>query len=160
MENLMQKFIDSYQNETLVLCMLHIEGSGFKHLTKKNKRPIKFKFVKGGGRKPFLGKSYELLAMEEFLILKFKQLNRIVPEVDFPIHAIYHFHFGPENSRSYNLCDLTNLFEIVSDALQVSGIIKNDRLIYSVDGSRKIMSNKTYLDVSLLRDNNNGLFEP
>jgi len=159
-QDLMQRFIDSYKNETVVWRRhIYLFQNNMRHLTKKNSRPI-FKKAKG---KPFLGKSKELKETEHFLAFNFAIETRffnIGYPLIYPVHCIYHFHFGPEHSRSYKLCDLTNLFEIVSDALQASGIIKNDRQIYSVDGSRKIMSNKTYLDVSLLRDNSNGIFEP
>jgi Holliday junction resolvase RusA-like endonuclease len=35
--------------------------------------------------------------------------------------------------------DLVNLLQSIHDVLEISGIIKNDNLIYSVDGSRKIL---------------------
>jgi Holliday junction resolvase RusA-like endonuclease len=35
--------------------------------------------------------------------------------------------------------DLTNLLQSIHDVLEISGIIKDDCLIYSIDGSRKIL---------------------
>ena len=35
--------------------------------------------------------------------------------------------------------DLTNMLQSVHDVLEISGIIKDDYLIYSIDGSRKIL---------------------
>lgn len=43
------------------------------------------------------------------------------------------------NKRSNAEFDLSNAIQSIEDALEMAGVIKNDNLIYSFDGSRKII---------------------
>ena len=45
-------------------------------------------------------------------------------------------YFTKKGLRSKNLPDQSNLYELPQDALQKSGILENDRLVASHDGSR------------------------
>lgn len=135
-----------------------VEHPGLKHIAKKNKRPI---FSRGG--RPTLGKSDELVSQEKILEFHFiherkkqgvqlaEKPKRRKPKDAPQYHVIYGFHFGPDNSFGYYKSDLTNLMEIVSDSLQKAQIIEDDRFIQSVDGSRKTLSDKTYLEVYVLK---------
>jgi len=131
--------------------IFHSKYTVDKHVVKKNNRPI---FTRG--RKPFIGKSDKLISQEKMLMWSFRcaasQLE-VQSGYEGPVHAIYHFHFGPAESRSYKLTDLSNLFEIVSDSLEAAEVIKNDKQIQSFDGSRKYRSKTTFLEVFLLKFN-------
>lgn len=128
-----------------------VEDALYRPVSKKNNRPIR-RVGKVG--RVFLGKSKDLETQEALLLrhfTNFKIKQNIKEPIEGELHVLYHFHFGPEHSRSYHLCDLSNLFEIVSDQLQNSGIIDNDRFIHSFDGSRKFLGDKTYLEVFIMR---------
>lgn len=44
------------------------------------------------------------------------------------------------NKESISEFDLSNAIQSIEDALEMAGVIKNDNLIYSFDGSRKILN--------------------
>lgn len=68
-------------------------------------------------------------ALEEISEQKFRGFARYQ-------HAIHiKFLFYRKDKRT---CDLSNLYEFPQDVLQSAGIIKNDSLIESHDGSRKL----------------------
>lgn len=110
-----------------------------------------------------MGKSADLIGQEQILEgsflqeMKIQGIQRCVkPEKRKPkdapqYHVVYLFHFGSDNTFGYHKSDLTNLMEIVSDSLTKVGIIEDDRFIHSVDGSRKLLSDKTYLEVYVLK---------
>jgi Holliday junction resolvase RusA-like endonuclease len=132
--------------------LFHAKVEVDSHVSKKNNRPIHAR-----GRKRFIGKSQKLVSAEkhlQFEILNALNKAKIYEPIEGEIHAMYHFHFGPDKRRSYALTDLSNLFEIVSDSLQTSkgfrGAIKNDRQIKSFDGSRKFLNSSTYLEIFLM----------
>lgn len=130
------------------------------HAVKKNSRPIKYKFRKGGGRQAFIGKSPRLENMEYFFKLQFGRIKRQM-KIESPITdrvwMMVHFHF-PQNvfftkkgPISQKLPDLSNLYEIVQDCLQKSGVIANDSLIDSHDGSRRIPGDKYKIEIFLMK---------
>lgn len=132
-----------------------VEGPKFKHVVKKNNRPIWRR-----GRIPTIGKSADLIFAEQYLIASFRKFaaaQQIKEPYTNPVHAIYHFYFGPELNRQYAMVDLSNLFEIISDTLQAgrnntgAGIIKNDKQIKSFDGTRMFKAKATKLEVFLLK---------
>ena len=131
-------------------CLFHciVDSKYYRPFSKKNGRPI-YK-SRGAKARPFIGKSNELVAQELILAYEFKRKKPAKPLEGY-IHCMYHFHFGPDISRSFHLCDLSNLFEIVSDSLQNAGVIANDRFIMSFDGSRKTLSPKSMLEVFILK---------
>ena len=138
------------------------------HVIKKNNRPI---FYNRGTKVHFIGKSKDLANAENYLELKLRsEKNRLrIETITYPISVCYRFYFAEKNSRKFKACDLSNLFEIVSDALQASEIIKNDNLIQSFDGSRKIQTRNNfnsleieitqYLEGIGLPDNQTTLFD-
>lgn len=126
-----------------------------KHIAKKNRRPI---FMRGG--RPSLGKSEDLNVQEKIIESAFmmemkrqgvrpcaEPAKRRKPSDAPRYHVIYKFHFGKGNTFGFHKSDLTNLMEIVSDSLTKSKIIEDDRHIHSVDGSRKLLSEETMLEV-------------
>lgn len=101
---------------------------------KKNGRPI-FKDRRTGRR--FLGKSEQLQGMEANAEADLWEQKTAARGVVFPIteklHATFLFY-----RDTHAPADLSNLYELVQDALQKTGIIKNDTQIESHDGSRKL----------------------
>jgi Holliday junction resolvase RusA-like endonuclease len=143
--------LKNFESDALVF---HSKTPVSKHFVKKNSRPI---YKRGPGRS-FIGKSDDLIKQEKFLRYAFlgaAAKQRIQAPLEHDLHAIYHFHFGPDVSRQYKTTDLSNLFEIVSDSLQCTrtfaGVIKNDNQIKSFDGSRKFKNETTFLEVFLLK---------
>jgi len=58
-----------------------------------------------------------------------------------PINLKCVFHFPNHHGEA----DLSNLFQGIEDLLEELGIIKNDKLIYSLDGSRKVFGSKEFI---------------
>lgn len=149
-----QEQLKSFDTSSL---LFHAKIPVEKHIIKKNSRPIH-----RHGSRPFIGKSAELKRGENFLrqqLLLNAWEQKIQKPIECELQAIYHFHHGPEISRSYALSDLSNLIEIVSDSLQTTkrqaGVILNDRQIKSLDGTRKFKNSTTYLEVFLLKFDEN-----
>lgn len=148
-----QKKLSAIATENL---LFHAKIPVARHMSKKNSRPIHKR-----GARSFIGKSDDLIKMEKYLRWAFLGAfqDQVQTPINEPIHAIYHFHFGPDISRAYALSDLSNLFEIVSDSLQCTkkyaGVIKNDRQIKAYDGSRKFKNKTSFLEVFLLKFNEN-----
>lgn len=78
--------------------------------------------------------------------IKQRQLN-ILHAFNFNIHARYTFYFENHSGEA----DLSNLLEGPSDLLQDAGVIKNDRLIQSYDGSRKLFGRPAGLLIELFK---------
>lgn len=118
------------------------------HVSKKNNRPIY-----GRGSRKFIGKSDKLLVAEKYLtqMLYLEKLRQKLDTIMGDIHCEMHFIFSKENSRSYKLCDLSNLYELPQDCLQESGIIENDRFIQSHDGSRKYLGEENILKIRIFK---------
>jgi len=128
------------------------------HVTKKNNRPI---HRRGWGHgKTFLGKSTKLRNAEEFFDMELTRQARaqgLVDPIDCPLWVIMHFYFAPEEyftkkgEISMKLPDLSNLYQLPEDALQKAGVIKNDCLIHSHDLSRRLVGDKTRLEIFILK---------
>lgn len=79
-------------------------------------------------------KSSKLRAAEEWAILQLKQQKfRGFAEYQHPIHVRFLFY-----RKDKRHVDLSNLYEFAQDCLQEAGIIADDVLIESHDGSRKL----------------------
>lgn len=140
------------------------------HVVKKNKRPIKQMFTKGGGRRPFIGKSDQLLNMESFIEEQLRA-QAYLQGLNFPLDErlwiVFHFYFTKdqyfchdrkgnviESKINQKLPDLSNLIELPQDCLQKCGIIKNDNLVDSLDLSRRLVGDTTRLDIFILKAEN------
>lgn len=100
-------------------------------MTKKNHRPI----FRAGGR-PFIGKSNALRDAEEFIywrLVEQRSRNDIRAAITTPVHVRFLFY-----RKTKRKCDLSNLYELPQDALTKAGILADDSLIESHDGSRKL----------------------
>jgi len=100
---------------------------------KKNSRVIRKSFVTG---KPFLGKSGKLVAAENLAAYELiDQKNRLrLVMIDFPVTVKFSFYLPTRTTP-----DLSNLYQLPEDALERAGILENDRLIFSHDGSRRFI---------------------
>lgn len=126
------------------------------HMVSKNRRPIRFNRKTG---KPFLGKSGSLESAERHLQLHLMKarhdMNLCLP-IRVDCHVALHFHFADfytaKGLRRKTLPDLSNLIQIVEDSLQKSGIIENDNLITSLDGSRRLPGKDNFLEIWIWAD--------
>lgn len=102
-------------------------------IIKKNGRPIHRNHRTG---RPILGKSKKLIDAEADALWQIKEQSGDIIE---PLPIAYKMHikflFFRADRRHV---DLSNLYEFPQDILQKSGIIQNDCLIESHDGSRKL----------------------
>ncbi len=116
-----------------------------KFAIKKNSKQIYRNKATG---KTFIGSNHRAKSLEESLVIKLSSLRmqkRLEPITE-PINCQLVFYF-PESvyytkkgDVSKVLPDLSNLFESVTDSLQKSKIIDNDRIIGGFDGSRRAIS--------------------
>lgn len=95
---------------------------------KKNSRTIRKNF-KTGAR--FIGKSFKLEAEETRVHLELLQ-QKAQETITEPCSVQFKFYCGTQHKR-----DLSNLYQLYEDCLQSSGVIADDSLIESHDGSRK-----------------------
>lgn len=125
------------------------------HVTKKNGRTI-FKNRRTG--QLFPGKSADLVNAEKLIsyhILEQAHAQGFKETIDKRLWCIFHFIFPQEKyytkkgTISEKLPDLSNLYELPQDILQSTGVIKNDSLIDSHDGSRRLPGEAYRLDIYL-----------
>jgi Holliday junction resolvase RusA-like endonuclease len=68
--------------------------------------------------------------------------------IDFPVNVSMRFYFKDHQHEA----DLSNLIQGPEDALQKYDVLKNDKFIYSLDGSRKIFgSDKECVEIIITR---------
>lgn len=110
-------------------------------MTKKNKRPI-FRNRRTG--RVFLGKSGRLRSAETAAVWELKSAllgwgrnAEIVFPIVEPVAVRFMFY-----RKTHRRCDLSNLLELPQDALVKAGILQDDSLIESLDGSRKLYDPK------------------
>ncbi len=123
------------------------------HVVKKNNRPI---HRAGRGGQSFLGKGPKLVKAENEMHKAFtyrKMEQAITKPFNCELHACFHFTFNDywtkKNERRKTLPDLSNLIQLPEDMLQETGIIENDSLIMSLDGSRRLAGPTNYIEVWL-----------
>ncbi len=118
-----------------------------KHWSQKNNNTIR-----RAGHRVFVGKQQALINDRDWLVLKLKQAWQDDP-IDQYIQATYKFYFKDfyttKGEMNLKLGDLDNLLALPSDCLQKAGIIKNDALILSFDGSRKLPAKENKLEIIL-----------
>lgn len=132
----------------LFYCMMPVEA----HTSKKNSKRI-FKNSKGqmfiGGDKKSLGNLQSLI--NNFTLQGKKQLDEPINE---PIKVTMRFHY-PYTKKGLipkKIMDLSNLYQGPEDALQKAGVIKDDSLIESHDGSCRVYgSDRKYIEVAIYR---------
>lgn len=127
------------------------------HAVKKNNRQIHFN--KRTGRR-FIGKSERLGCAEKELtdaFLRAKEYNVISTyPITFPVQVTMRFFFAKEKfftkagTINKKLPDLSNLYQLPEDCLQKAGIIYDDHLICSHDGSRRLPHpSRNYLEIEV-----------
>lgn len=119
------------------------------HAVKKNNKNIFFNKKTG---RSFISSNAKVLLAENDLTKRFyllKSCETITSYVH--IKMIFTFEngsfFTKKGERNKRLPDLSNLYQIVEDSLQKAGVIANDHLIESHDGSRRVAGDKTTLEV-------------
>ena len=111
--------------------------------------------IRKSGNRIFVGKEQALIRDKNYLILKLRQAWEQKPAIQYPVHATFIFHFAnfytKQNKMNMRLGDLTNIIQLPEDCLQSAGVIQDDCLIYSLDGSRKYPSkdDKNYIEIHL-----------
>ena len=86
------------------------------------------------GSKPFIGTEPRVAAWFKSALWQLTSSKKPKEPLDYPLH-IKTLIYLPDKRRR----DLTNLLQAPEDALTKAGIIKDDSLIDSVDGSRKLL---------------------
>lgn len=128
------------------------------HGIKKNSRQI----MRGAGGQPFIGKSKSLSVIEKVLTQRLT-ICRLQQRIDTPISTdvsvkmIFFFKnywIKPKNKkeltrRSKTLGDLSNLYQLPEDCLQLAGIIADDAQIQSHDGSRILPGSENELLIEI-----------
>lgn len=125
------------------------------HAIKKNSRQI---FLNRKTHRPFLGKSRDLEQAEQTMTLQLKSCRvsqGLFNPITVPVWVCFMFHveqyFTKKGHVSKNLPDLSNLYQLPEDCLVKAGILEDDRLIESHDGSRRFPASKNRLDVLVFR---------
>lgn len=138
-------------NDALFYAKIDVE----KHVVKKNNRPV---FNNKYTGRAVMGKSKELVHAEKHLILNFKSLanaQKIYEPYKGPVHVMFLFHFAnyydSKKKRSSRLPDMSNLYQLPEDCLQLAGVIENDNQICSHDLSRRLPAIKNYLEVFIFK---------
>lgn len=141
-------------DEVLFKCTFPVQ----KHVVKKNGRDIIMNKATG---RMFPGKSKELRAAENYLILQFRNFWWRMPgphtKIDYFVNCKILFHFDAKNfftakgRVNKNIPDLSNLYQLVEDCLQTAGVIDDDHFVASHDGSRRVPDTENLLTVELTR---------
>lgn len=105
------------------------------------------------GKRIFLGKQQALINDRNYLILKLREAWQNKDPIKVPVHIAVKFYFKDfftkKGSMNLKLGDLDNLLCLPLDALQAAGVIENDALVMSLDGSRKLPGDKNKLSISI-----------
>lgn len=131
------------------MVLFHARFPVEKHVSKKNNRPI---FNSGG--KTFIGKSTKLRDAELYMVsrLKMHKISLNIQTITDPIEVSFVFYFKNyyvDGRISKLVPDLSNLVQLPEDCLQTAGIILDDKQIYSLDGSRRIPSNRNEIEITI-----------
>lgn len=140
-------------SEVIFKCLINVN----RHSSKKNEKRARM-----GQAGLYIAASHKAnysaqIMTSKLLVEKLKQ--RIDEPIDCDLQAKFTFffpetvYFTKKGTRSMTLPDLSNLYELPQDIMQKVGIIKNDTLICSHDGSRReaVEGDKYYLEIELIR---------
>lgn len=94
--------------------------------------------------KMFMRSSDRYEAWSKMAYLHIKQA-RIPSTINFPVNMAAKFYFKDKQSEA----DLSNLYQGVEDLLEDAGVLANDRLIVSHDGSGKFFGEEPRVEVEL-----------
>lgn len=97
--------------------------------------------------KRFIGSSEEYQRWAIFAGL-FIRRSATEPTIDYPVNLKLVCHYVNHAHEQ----DLENIISSVSDVLEDNGVIKNDKLFYSYDGSRKIFgAEKDFIEIEITK---------
>lgn len=134
-----------------------------KHAIKKNSKAI-YKNRRTGAS--FIASNPGVKVAEDKLVFRLK-IEKLKSRIDFPIEddviakitfqypkSVYYTKKG---DRSNRVGDISNLYQIVEDALQKAEVIKNDSQIVGHDGSRRVAidGNQSFLIVEIFKCDQN-----
>lgn len=109
--------------------LFHCVIPGRTRILKNNKKLIR---LRGSGRMiPVSSDRYKKWELFASLFIARARKN---PTIDFPVNLKIIFYFKDHQHEP----DLSNAYQGVEDVLQKCDVIKNDKLVYSHDGSRKV----------------------
>lgn len=124
------------------------------HAIKKNSRCI---LRNRATNRPFIGKSTALTVAEKILITRLMQIKlaqRLYEPITCDVQCTLLFYFSnywikknSEKRRSKKLGDLSNLYQLPEDCLVKAGILIDDSIIQSHDGSRILPSDVNKLEI-------------
>lgn len=123
------------------------------HGIKKNNKQIRYNRRTG---KSFIASNQNVLNLEQMLtkLLYLDNKDKNV-FIDYPIRAMFLFKFPlkeyytKRKTINQRLGDLSNLYQLPEDCLEKAGILKNDALIMSHDGSRKLPTDKLTCELEI-----------
>ena len=125
-----EKSEKSREKEIVFQAVIPVE----KHIVKKNNRPI-FKI----GNRPILGKTVRLKKAEDDFVNQLLLVMKSTPKVQGPVQLtlIFFFknYFTKKEERNKKIPDLDNLIALPQDAIVKAGLLTDDYLVQSYDGS-------------------------
>ena len=128
--------------------LFQIEIGVNKHWSQKNNNTIR-----RTGQRLFVGKQQKLINDKNWLILQLRQAWQNKKTISRPVHVKLTFAFKDfytaKNEMNLKLGDLDNLLCLPLDALTIAGIIRDDALVMSLDGSRKAPGTTNKLSIEI-----------
>lgn len=111
------------------------------------KKNGKSAFIRNGQAFITTSKNYKIWEKQATLqLLQLKARAFGVLPIRIPLNISFKFHFPTHQWEA----DLSNLIQGPEDILQKTGIIEDDKLIYSLDGSRKIFgADRFYTEIEI-----------
>ena len=130
-----------------------------RHTNQKNSRDLRFHTTPTGLR-AYTATNRENRSDLDFLVLSLRQRAielRLDKPIDHPVYGVFKLFFPwsifytQDGRISRRLIDLSNALQGPEDALQKAGIIENDSLICSYDGSRRLPADEYRLEIELFK---------
>ncbi len=130
-----------------------IEVSAFS--SKKNRKVIHRNFQTG---RNFIGSDPKHAKLDRILVCALQSIARNLhfnKPINFAVRAVFLFHspnwLTKKGSINKRAGDLSNLIQGPEDSLMAAQIIEDDSQILSYDGSRKILSQDTKIEIYLFK---------
>ena len=128
------------------------------HVVKKNNRPV---FINKRSGRMFPGKSQKLKLAENGMISTLRNMyflwckenkqdfSPIKHQISCKMTFIMDNYLTKKGEINRKIPDLSNLYELPQDCLQIAGVIENDSLIASHDGSRRLLGTENKLIIEI-----------
>lgn len=128
--------------------LFQLELNVNRHWSQKNNNTIR-----RSGKRLFVGKEQRLINDKNWLILQLRQAWQNKKTISRPVHVKLTFAFKDyytlKNEMNLKLGDLDNLLCLPLDALTAAGVIRDDALVMSLDGSRKVPGAANKLSIEI-----------